>query len=54
MTTMSTFIARMFSTVSRSVSPFETDEPVFEKLTVSALKRFSASSKLIRVRVLFS
>ena len=54
MTTISTFIARMLFTVSSSVSPFLTEELAAEKLTVSALNRFSASSKLMRVRVEFS
>lgn len=54
MTTMSTFIARMLLTVSSSVSPFFTEELAALKFTVSALNRFSASSKLIRVRVEFS
>ena len=53
-TTMSTFIERILLTVSSSVSPFLTEELLAEKLTTSALRRFSASSKLIRVRVLFS
>jgi aspartate carbamoyltransferase catalytic subunit len=37
--------------VSNKVSPFETDEPDAEKLSVSALSLFSASSKEILVRV---
>ena len=44
----------MLFTVSIRVSPFETEDPEAEKLMVSALSRFSASSKDIRVRVLFS
>ena len=41
----------MFCAVSLSVSPFETEEPDVEKLMVSAERRFSASSKEMRVRV---
>ena len=54
MTTMSTFIARMLLTVSARVSPFFTLDEAAEKLTTSAERRFSANSKLNRVRVLFS
>src|SRR3989339_57146 len=53
-TTMSIFIASMFLMVSLSVSPFLTLDPAEEKLTVSPESLFSASSKLMRVRVLFS
>jgi len=42
----------MFRAVSLSDSPFETLDPEVWKLTVSALRRFSASSKESRVRVL--
>ena len=38
----------------RQVSPLLTLEPLLLKLTTSALNRFSASSKLTRVRVLLS
>ena len=51
---MSTFMARMLFTVSMSVSPFLVLLLELLKLRMSALSRFSASSKLIRVRVLFS
>ena len=51
---MSTFIARMLLTVSARVSPFLTLDEAAEKLTTSADSRFSANSKLSRVRVLFS
>ena len=54
MTTRSTFIARMLFTVSTRVSPFLTELLAEEKLTTSALSRFSASSKDSRVRVEFS
>ena len=54
MTTISTFIASMFSAVSRRLSPLTTEDVAFEKLSVSALSLFSASSKLIRVLVLGS
>ena len=47
-------MASMFRAVSRSVSPLETLDPLAWKLTVSALSRFSASSKESRVRVLAS
>src|SRR5690606_12166806 len=53
-TTISTFIDRIFLTVSRRVSPFLTLDPPDEKLRTSAESRFSASSKEIRVRVEFS
>ena len=51
MTTMSMRIASRLRAVSTSVSPFATDDPVEEMLTVSALSRFSANSKETRVRV---
>jgi hypothetical protein len=51
MTTMSMRIASRLRAVSTSVSPFDTDEPVSEMLTVSALSRFSANSNEMRVRV---
>ena len=51
MTTMSIRIASRFRAVSTSVSPLETEEPAVATLTVSALSRFSANSKEIRVRV---
>lgn len=54
MTTMSTFIDRMLLTVSIRVSPLVTEDTEAEKLTTSAERRFSASSKEVRVRVLFS
>ena len=44
----------MLRTVSASVSPFFTLDEAAEKFTTSALSRFSANSKLRRVRVLFS
>ena len=50
-TTMSIRIASRFLAVSTSVSPLETDEPDAATLTVSALRRFSANSKEMRVRV---
>ena len=37
--------------MSTSVSPLETDEPDAATFTVSALRRFSANSKEMRVRV---
>ena len=45
---------RILFTVSTRVSPFLTEDEPAEKLTTSALKRFSANSKDRRVRVLFS
>jgi len=45
---------RILFTVSTRVSPFLTEDEPAEKLTTSALKRFSANSKERRVRVLFS
>ena len=51
---ISTFIAKIFLTVSISVSPLETDEPELEKLTTSADSLFSANSNDRRVLVLFS
>jgi hypothetical protein len=53
-TTTSIFMASMFRAVSLRVSPFETEEPLAEKLTTSAESRFSASSNESRVRVLAS
>ena len=47
-------MAKMLLTVSTRVSPFFTDEPAAEKLTTSADRRFSASSKDNLVRVEFS
>ena len=54
MTIISTFIERIFLTVSSRVSPFFTLLEEAEKLSVSAERRFSANSKEIRVRVEFS
>jgi hypothetical protein len=51
---MSTFMAKMLLTVSKSVSPFLTELPEAEKLMVSAESLFSANSKDKRVRVEFS
>ncbi len=51
MTTMSIRMASRFRAVSTSVSPFTTEEPLAEMLTVSALSRFSANSNETRVRV---
>ncbi len=51
MTTMSIFMASRLRAVSTRVSPFVTDEPLDEMLTVSALRRFSANSNDTRVRV---
>ena len=51
---MSIFMAARFSAVSRRVSPFLKLLVAVEKFTMSADRRFSASSKLIRVRVLGS
>ena len=53
-TTRSIFIDSMLWTVSSSVSPLEMELPEEVKLIRSALSRFSASSKEMRVRVLFS
>ncbi len=53
-TIISTFMARMLLTVSTRVSPFLTEELEAAKLMTSALRRFSANSKLNRVRVEFS
>jgi hypothetical protein len=50
-TTMSMSMASRLRTVSRSVSPFDTLDPLELKLTTSADSRFSASSNEIRVRV---
>ena len=44
----------MLFTVSISVSPFEIEEPIFEKLIISALNLFSANSKDNFVLVEFS
>src|SRR5690554_998648 len=54
MTTISTFIANILLTVSKSVSPFLTDEDEDEKFTTSADNLFCANSKEVRVRVEFS
>ena len=54
MTTASIFIASIFCTVSLKLSPFFKLLEEAEKLTVSALRRFCANSKLILVRVEFS
>jgi hypothetical protein len=48
---MSIRIASRLRAVSTRVSPFAIEEPVEATLTVSALSRFSANSKEIRVRV---
>src|SRR5699024_2828973 len=53
-TTISTFIANIFFTVSIKVSPLLTEEEEAEKLIVSADSLFSASSKESLVRVEFS
>ncbi len=53
-TTISTFMDNILLTVSNKVSPLETEEPLAVKLMVSALRRFSANSNDIRVRVEFS
>ena len=50
-TTMSIRIASRLRAVSTRLSPFSTEEPDEAMLTVSALRRFSANSKEIRVRV---
>ena len=54
MTIMSGDIASMLRTVSRSVSPFVTLDVATAMLSVSALRRFSATSNDVRVRVLGS
>src|SRR6266851_4854872 len=51
MTIMSGAIAIRFWAVSMRVSPFSTDDPEAEKLSVSAERRFSAISNDTRVRV---
>src|SRR3954465_4106223 len=51
MTTRSGAMAWRFIAVSTSVSPFSSAEPEVEKLRLSADRRFSAISKLERVRV---
>jgi len=43
----------MLFTVSSKVSPLAAEDPETVKLMVSALRRFSASSKEMRVRVEF-
>ena len=48
------FIASSVLPVSMSVSPFATDEELAAILMVVAPMYFAASSKLVRVRVLFS
>jgi hypothetical protein len=53
-TITSTPIASMLRAVSISVSPLLTLLPFSEKSTMSALRRWAASSKLVRVRVLSS
>ena len=50
-TTASTPIAWSVCAVSLRLSPFDTLEPLAEKLSTSADSRFAAVSKLIRVRV---
>jgi hypothetical protein len=50
-TTISILIASRFRAVSTNVSPFATDDPDVEMLTVSALSLFSANSNDTRVRV---
>ena len=54
MTIISTFIAKILLTVSKSVSPFLTELLDAEKFIVSAERRFSANSNDKRVRVEFS
>lgn len=51
MTTASTPMASSVCAVSLRDSPFDTDDPLAEKLMTSAERRFSAASKEIRVRV---
>jgi hypothetical protein len=51
MTTMSICIASRLRAVSTSVSPLDTLDPATATLTVSALRRFSANSNEMRVRV---
>src|SRR3954470_35536 len=48
---MSAFIASRFFAVSLSVSPFFSEEASAVKLMTSAVRRWAASSKLMRVRV---
>src|SRR3954470_4615568 len=48
---MSAFIASRFFAVSLSVSPFFSEEASAVKLMMSAVRRWAASSKLMRVRV---
>ena len=54
MTIMSGAIASRLCTVSASVSPFTTLDCAIAMLSVSALRRFSATSNDVRVRVLGS
>ena len=54
MTTASAPMACSVSAVSFSDSPFDTLEPLVEKLMTSAERRFAASSNEMRVRVEFS
>ncbi len=54
MTMASAPIASSVSAVSFRLSPFDTLDPLVEKLMTSADSRFAASSKEIRVRVEFS
>ena len=51
---MSGCIASMFRAVSASVSPFSTLDDATAMFSVSALSRFSAISKDVRVLVLAS
>ena len=51
---MSGDIASMFIAVSTSVSPFNTLDAATATFSVSALRRFSAISNDVRVRVLGS
>jgi len=51
---MSGAIASMFKAVSASVSPLSTLDTATAMFNVSALSRFSAISKDVRVRVLGS
>src|SRR5437764_6681239 len=51
MTMRSGAMAWRFKAVSTRLSPFESEEPEAEKLRLSADRRFSAISKLDRVRV---
>ncbi len=50
-TATSIFMASRLRAVSRSVSPLAVEEPAVVKVSVSAERRFSASSKERRVRV---